>query len=62
MTGAVGVQASDSKDLALGGAPVHPRARVIAVAPMQGGITAEHDRVTVQSSRLQDVMLRALAG
>jgi len=39
-------------------AQVHPGAKVFAVAPLPGGITADMDRVTVQSSRRQDVVLR----
>ena len=35
-----------------------PRARVIAVAPLPGGITADMDRISVQASRRQDVVLR----
>lgn len=41
---------------------VHPRARVIAVAPLPGGITADMDRVTVASSRVEDVVLRRWPG
>ncbi|MDQ6873860.1 MAG: aminoglycoside phosphotransferase family protein [Actinomycetota bacterium] len=38
---------------------VHPRARVTAVAPLPGGITADMDRVTVDSpTGLGDVVLR----
>ncbi len=38
---------------------VHPRARVTAVAPLPGGITADMDRVTVDSpTGLSDVVLR----
>jgi aminoglycoside phosphotransferase (APT) family kinase protein len=38
---------------------VHPRARVTAVAPLPGGITADMDRVTVYSpAGLKDVVLR----
>jgi len=38
---------------------IHPRARVIAVAPLLGGITADIDRITVDSpAGLIDVVLR----
>ncbi|WP_426565051.1 phosphotransferase family protein [Angustibacter sp. McL0619] len=38
---------------------VHPRARVTAVAPLPGGITADMDRITVDSpAGLTDVVLR----
>jgi aminoglycoside phosphotransferase (APT) family kinase protein len=38
---------------------VHPRARVTAVAPLKGGITADMDRVSVDSpTGLADVVLR----
>jgi aminoglycoside phosphotransferase (APT) family kinase protein len=35
-----------------------PRARVIAVTQLPGGITADMDRITVQADRRQDVVLR----
>ena len=42
---------------------VHPRARVTAVAPLPGGITADMDRVSVSSpTGLQDVVLRRWPG
>jgi aminoglycoside phosphotransferase (APT) family kinase protein len=42
---------------------VHPRARVTAVAPLPGGITADMDRVTVDSpAGLKDVVLRRWPG
>ena len=42
---------------------VHPRARVTAVAPLPGGITADMDRVTVDSpTGLKDVVLRRWPG
>ena len=38
---------------------VHERARVVAVAPLPGGITADMDRITVDSpAGLDDVVLR----
>ena len=39
---------------------VHPSARVVAIAALPGGITADMDRVTVEvpTGRLQDVVLR----
>ena len=38
---------------------IHPRARVTAVAPLPGGITADMDLITVQSpTGLEDVVLR----
>jgi aminoglycoside phosphotransferase (APT) family kinase protein len=36
----------------------HPRAQVIAVTPLPGGITADMDRITIQSDRRLDVVLR----
>jgi aminoglycoside phosphotransferase (APT) family kinase protein len=42
---------------------VHPRARVTAVTPLLGGITADMDRVTVDSPvGLKDVVLRRWPG
>jgi hypothetical protein len=42
---------------------LHARARVTAVAPLPGGITADMDRVTVDSpSGLKDVVLRRWPG
>jgi aminoglycoside phosphotransferase (APT) family kinase protein len=42
---------------------VHPRARVTAVAPLPGGITADMDRVSVNSpTGLKDVVLRRWPG
>jgi hypothetical protein len=42
---------------------VHPRARVTAVAPLPGGITADMDRVTLDSpAGLKDVVLRRWPG
>lgn len=42
---------------------VHPRAQVTAVAPLPGGITADMDRVTVDSpTGLKDVVLRRWPG
>ncbi len=42
---------------------VHPRARVTAVAPLPGGITADMDRVTVDSpTGLEHVVLRRWPG
>ena len=42
---------------------VHPRARVTAVAPLPGGLTADMDRITVDSpTGLKDVVLRRWPG
>lgn len=42
---------------------VHPRARVIAVARLQGGLTADMDRVTVElRTGLRDLVLRRWPG
>lgn len=42
---------------------VHPRARVIAVVPLQSGLTADMDRVTVEfGTGLRDLVLRRWPG
>lgn len=42
---------------------VHPHGRVIAVAPLQGGLTADMDRVTVEfRTGLRDLVLRRWPG